>query len=212
MNNLIMPYVYDFLSMIFEDESLKKNVKTVVLFGSVAKKTNDKKSDIDLFFDVINKAEINIIEDKIKSTLKSFEVKSENTWKLKKIVMPINFIVGSLDDSTWKNIKDELASSGIVLYGPYKQLPQKMDHYFLVYYSLVNLARKNKMRLIRTLFGYSLVKAKRKYVQKGLIEKIGASKLSSNVILVQSESLADIKRIFNDYRLKYRVIETWIRL
>ena len=78
----ILAYVYDFLSMVFEDE-IKGKIKEVILFGSVAKGTFDKKSDIDLFFNVKEKKDEKEIEEKLRSILKSFEIKSEKTWDLK---------------------------------------------------------------------------------------------------------------------------------
>ena len=119
----IIAYVYDFLSMVFEDE-VKEKIKEVILFGSVAKGTFDKKSDIDLFFNIKEKKDEKEIEEKLKSILKSFEVKSEKTWALKNIKLPISFIAGNLEDKTWKNIKEEIISSGILLYGEYKENPE----------------------------------------------------------------------------------------
>ena len=54
MKESIFAYIYDLLSMVFEDEPLKEKITSVILFGSVAKKSYDKKSDIDLFFDIKN--------------------------------------------------------------------------------------------------------------------------------------------------------------
>jgi len=104
----------------FDDEKIKE----VILFGSVAKGTFDKKSDIDLFFNIKEKKDEKEIEEKLKSILKSFEVKSEKTWALKNIKLPISFIAGNLEDKTWKNIKEEIISSGILLYGEYKENPE----------------------------------------------------------------------------------------
>ena len=75
-------YVYDFLSLVFENE-IREKIKEIMLFGSVAKLSSDKKSDIDLFFNVKDKKEEKSIEEKLKSILKSFEVKAEKTWGLK---------------------------------------------------------------------------------------------------------------------------------
>lgn len=208
----ISAYIYDFLSMISEDKEIAGEIKEIILYGSVAKKNYDKKSDIDLFFNIKNKEKISYIEQELKKILKSFEIKSEKTWGLKNLELPIGFIVGSLDDEVWRGIKDEIASSGIVLYGNYKELPEKTKHYILFYYSLNNLKRKEKMKFIRTAFGYNIFKNKREYNQKGLIENIGGIKLSSNVILIPSEELLKIKKLFNQHKIKYKLFETWIRI
>ena len=207
----IIAYVYDFLSMVFEDE-VKEKIKEVILFGSVAKGTFDKKSDIDLFFNIKEKKDEKEIEEKLKSILKSFEVKSEKTWALKNIKLPISFIAGNLEDKTWKNIKEEIISSGIVLYGEYKENPEGLNHNYLFYYSLSNLHRKNKMKFIRIMFGYSLKKGSSNYEQEGLLKQIKGLKLGSNAILIPSYEILKIKKVFNDFKINYKIIEAWLRL
>jgi len=208
----IISYIYDFLSMVFEEKKLIENINEVILFGSIAKGTYDKKSDIDLFFDIKNTKEITNIEENLIKILKSFEIKADKTWALKKISFPINFIVGSLDDKTWEKLKDEIISSGIILYGKYKEMPSNTKHNFLFYYSLDNLERKNKMKFIRGIFGYILNKDKKKYIQEGLLEKIKGTKIASNVILIPSNEILKIKNFFKEHKVKYKILETWIRL
>jgi len=212
MKESIFAYIYDLLSMVFEDEPLKEKITSVILFGSVAKKSYDKKSDIDLFFDIKNKEEAKDIEVRLRNILKSFEVKSQKTWVLKGINLPICFIVGCLEDKTWEGIREEIISSGILLYGPYKEIPKNIKHYFLFYYSLKDLNKKNKMKFIRNLFGYRLIKDRKEYKQVGLLEKIKGSKLSSNTILVPLEDMPLIKKLFNDFKVKYKIMETWVRI
>jgi predicted nucleotidyltransferase len=207
----IISYIYDFLSTVFENKQFQENINEVILFGSVAKKNYDKKSDIDLFFDIKNKEMVKELEESLRNILKSFEIKSEKTWKIKKVNLPINFIIGSLRDENWKGLKDEIISSGIVLYSKYKETPENLKHYYLLYYSLNNLKRKEKMKFIRTAFGYITKKGKIEYKQRGIIEDFGGLKLASNVILISSEELSKIKKLFNEHRIEYKILETWIR-
>ena len=210
MNNALS-YVYDFISMIWDDENLKKDIKSIILFGSVAKGVYDNKSDIDLFFDIKNRVNVKGFEKRLKLILKSFEIKAENTWNLKGIKFPLNFIVGSLEDETWKNLREEIISSGIMLYGSFKEIPDNLKHYFLFFYSLRNLDRKGKMKFIRKFLGYNIKKNKKEYPQKGLLEQIGGTKLGPNVILISSESILDVKNILNKFRIKYKIKEIWER-
>lgn len=211
-NEKMLAYVYDFLSISFEDKILKERIKEIILFGSVAKKSYDKWSDIDLFFVVKNKDDFDDVEVRLKLALTNFEAKADKTWGLKNIKLPISFIVGSFEDKTWENLRDEIISSGILLYGPYKEMPKDINHYFLFYYSLSSLNRKNKMKFIRRLFGYSLKKGAKEYKQKGMLEDINGTKLASNVILIPSENIIKMKKIFNEFKIKYKIMETWIRL
>ncbi|MBS3150867.1 nucleotidyltransferase domain-containing protein [Candidatus Woesearchaeota archaeon] len=207
----LLSYVYDFLSMVFEDLSIKGRIRNVILFGSVAKGTYDKESDIDLFFDVKDRLGIKNVEKNLRSILNSFEVKAERTWNLKGIRLPVNFIVGSLEDETWKNLKDEIISSGVVLYGSYKEIPDNLKYCYVFYYSLRNLNRKDKMKFIRRIFGYSLKRGKKEYKQMGLLDEIRGFKLSSNAILISGDDILKVKNLFNEFRIKYRVKETWVR-
>ncbi len=211
MNSKTISYVYDFISMVFEDKTIKEKIKEIILFGSVAKKSDDQKSDVDLFFNIKDRNEADSIEDGLKKVLKSFEVKAEKTWNLKGVKKPINFIVGSLEDETWENLREEIISSGITLYGPYKEMPKNTEHHFLFYYSLKNLNRKNKMKFIRNMFGYALKKEKKEYKQPGLLEEIDGVKLAPNVVLIPLEDIAKVKNLFNEFNVKYRIIEAWLR-
>lgn len=208
----VLVYIYDFLSVAFENELVGKETKEVILFGSVAKKNYDEKSDIDLFFNITNKEKINDVEKELRAVLKSFGIKAEKTWKLKKINLPISFIVGLLDDEKWASLREEIISSGKILYGQYKEMPEKINQKYIIYYSLNNLKRKEKMRFIRGLFGYSIKKGKREYRQRGLLESFGGSKLSSNVILINQQSLSEIRMFFNRNKVRYKIIESWIRM
>ena len=197
--------------MVFENE-IQEKIKEIILFGSVAKNSFDKKSDIDLFFNLKEKKNEKEIENELKSILKSFEIKAEKTWELKKIKFPINFIVGSLEDETWKNLRDEIISSGILLYGQYKEMPENLSHNYLFYYSLNNLPRKNKMKFIRKMFGYNLKRGSKKYEQEGFLKEISGMKIGSNALLAPSQEALKIKKLFKDFKIKYRIIESWIRL
>ena len=211
MNEKIIAYLYDFLSMVFEDSSMKDKIEEIIVFGSVAKGNSDKKSDIDLFFSVKNADESAEIERLVKHTQKSFEVKAEKTWWLKKIKLPMSIIVGSLKDKTWKTLKGEIISSGITLYSAYKEIPEKLNHNYLMYYSLTNLSRKNKMKFIRRVFGYSQRIVKKEYKQKGFLDEIGGLKLASNALLIPAQEVNKIKEIFKEFKIEYKIMEVWVR-
>jgi len=204
-------YIYDFLSYVFEKEELRKEIREIILFGSVAKGVFDKKSDIDLFFNV-NKEQEEKSEKLIKEALKSFQIKAEKTWYLKNVNYPINFIVGDLKDDAWDDFRDEITSTGIVLYGNFQEVPEKLNQKYLFYYSLNTLQRKKKMQFIRQLFGYSVKAKNKKYYQKGILDGADGLKIASNVILVDKKDILTIKELFKRFKIKYKIIEVWIRL
>lgn len=209
--NELLSYIYDFLSVVLEEKEIKEQIKKIVLYGSVAKGMNDKESDIDLFFEIKNKEKTEKTEKALREKVKTFEIKAEKTWKLKKVRYPLSFIVGQLEDENWKSLKDEIISSGIVLYGAYEELPKKLSHYHLYYYSLASLKRKDKMKFIRKIQGYAIKKNKKEYKQEGFLQETNGKKLASNVLLVPVEESIKLKKIFKEYKIRYNVSEVWIR-
>jgi predicted nucleotidyltransferase len=207
----VLAYIYDFLSLLSEEPIINREINEIILFGSTAKGTNDKESDIDLFFNVKNKTEEKGIEEIIVRLRKSFEVKAEKTWKLKNVFYPINFIVGSLEDERWKSLKEEIISSGILLYSNYKGSPENIKQKYMIYYSLSNLDRKEKMKLIRNLLGYSIRKNKKEYKQEGLLKEKAGTKIGQNVILIDKENLMEIKELLSRFKVKYKIMEVWIK-
>jgi predicted nucleotidyltransferase len=211
MDKQIYSYIYDFISKIFDNE-IKEKIKEIILFGSVAKSTFDKMSDIDIFINIYDSSFEKHVEEELNKIKKSFEVISKNTWKHKNINYPISLTIGSLDDIKWKEIHDEISSSGILLYGGYKELPDGLIHFHQFYFTLNQLERKDKMRFIRTLYGYKLKKGKKLYENKGLLERYGGNKLSSNVILVPINQSNKIKDYFKKNKINYKIFDVWVRI
>ena len=67
------------------------------------------------------------------------------------------------------------------------------------------------MKFIRKLFGYSIKKGKKYYQQKGLLEEKSGTKIGQNVIIINRENLLHMKKIFSNFKIKYKILETWIR-
>jgi len=62
------------------------------------------------------------------------------------------------------------------------------------------------------MFGYSLKKGSSNYEQEGLLKQIKGLKLGSNAILIPSYEILKIKKVFNDFKINYKIIEAWLRL
>lgn len=208
---MLISYIYDFLSLVFEDVNLKNIIHNVILFGSVARNEFDKYSDIDLFFDVKDISKEKEIESSLKTSLKSFETISLKKWRLKNVNYPINFIVGNLDNEKWSSLKADIISNGILLYGKYEKLPETIKHYALIYFSTKKMKKKDLMKLHRLLFGYKNIKNKKKYIHKGYIEKRSITKLNSNVLLCPLIELTELKKIFSKFKITINIIEIWTR-
>src|SRR3989338_6181455 len=145
----LIPYVYDFISLLFDSPDAKKYIKNIILFGSGATGEADKQSDIDLFINVSESA-AGKIELIAKDAEKRFYLSVEKKWSSLGINLPIKYIIADLDTYRWKEIKSEIISTGIVLYGKYEGIKEGLIHYALFNYSINKLEQKKKMKFIRT--------------------------------------------------------------
>ena len=204
-------YIYDFLSVLFENNDIHAHIQNILLFGSIARGKFDKKSDIDIFFDIKNESYKELLEKTLKNSLKSFELRASKTWGLKGVDFPINCIAGDLDAQQWKSLREDIVSNGISLLGKFELMPEKVSHYALFYFSLEKLKRKDKMKFLRKLFGYKNVKMKKTYLHKGRLERIGGIKIGPNNILIPLAEVESIKDIFKSFSITPKIIEVWLR-
>lgn len=206
MKNLF-PYIYDFISVILENQSCRSYIKSIILFGSVSRGEHDETSDIDIF---INTEEVNIgkLEALVKDSEKRFGLSIEKRWSVMGIDTPIRCIVGDIETYTWKALKTEIISSGMVLYGKYESVKDDVTHYSMFSYTLANLSQKNKMKLIRRLFGYRIKKGRKTYQQTGRIKEIGGKKLE-NCLLVPVEKSSDVQKLLNSFKITPEIREVW---
>jgi len=210
MKNMF-PYIYDFLSLVFEDKETKDKIRRVILFGSVAAGEFDKESDIDIFIDLWTGNNIKSAEASLKEADKRFLSASSKKWSLLGIRQPIKCIVGTLNDTKWRELKREMVSNGMLLYGKFEEAEEGLKHYSMFSYSLARLSQNKKMGFLRKLFGYKTAKGKKEYRRPGLLEEIGGVKLSSNVILVPVENSRKIHKFLISHRIMPEIREVRIR-
>lgn len=206
----VYPYVYDFLSIVSENCNIG-DFKNIILFGSAARGNSDKKSDIDLFFDITDSSQIEKMQNILKKSLKSFESKNLKTWNLKGIDLPIKFIADNLNNIKWASLKEDIISNGISLFGKFEALPENITHHALFHFSLKNLKRKDKMKFLRRMFGYNNVKKGKVYWHKGSLEKYQGIKLGPNSVLFPLKEVENAKSIFKPFKIKTKIMEIWKR-
>lgn len=205
----IFPYIYEYVSVLFEDSEIKRLTKRIILFGSVARGEFDSKSDIDIFLEVSpNLAER--AEGLVRKSEKRFSIIAGKRGFLG-IKNPIKTIVGNLGEPRWKELKSEMISYGITLYGKFESMPENLSHHSLFSYSLSKIPQKEKMKFLRMLFGYTIKKGGKEYRQTGLLEEIGGEKLSPNSILVPTEKSREIQKTLNSFRVTPEIREVWIK-
>ncbi len=179
------------------------HIENIILFGSVARGDFDKKSDIDIFINIINPGKKD--EDKARKITNNFyNTKCFEKWKLLGVQKDFSAIVGNINSASWSDLRRSIMTDGIVLYGKYLSSPEKMSHYVLVSYNAVKNDKK-RVTLHRKLFGYKL--KDKKY--RGIIENENGIRVSVNSFLIKIESYRKIKLIFDELKVTPNVIEVW---
>ena len=204
----LFSYVYDFLSHLLENKVIFSNINQIVLFGSVVRGDFHNKSDIDLFIDTKQSKKVNLL---VKKEINNFELRSEKTWFLRGVTLPLKVIVGDLSQPQWKELQEEIISYGKVLFGSFESFPEKGKHLLLLTYELIGIHQNKKMALLRNLYGYKSKKENKEYHQKGLLEEIGGRKVQANVILIPPEGWLQVKTEFKKHNIRYTLQEIWTK-
>ncbi len=201
----MLAYIYDFLSILFDKVKEREKIRNIILFGSFARGNPRKESDIDLFIDVEgrNKAEVEAL---VRESVNEFELKIERTWKLKGVTNPIVPIVDDLNKEQWKELKQEMQSYSLVLYGRYSESEKDTEPSILIKYDLSKLKQKDKMKVIRKLHGYTLQRGKKVYRKEGIINDLKAEKIS-NAILTNQENYRTIMSVLKKYKVHLKKVE-----
>jgi hypothetical protein len=195
----VLADILDFVSFLMEEPGMVERIGRIVLFGSVARGDFDEESDIDLFIDVLSDDDIAFVEEQSRSVLDRFESSAETTWHLRGIDLPIRPLVGRLDDPRWAALVEDIKGNGIVLYGPFDQLPENLERRVLVNYSLAGLEQKEKMRVIRRLKGS---------VPTGLQER---TLLAGKALLVDPVDAVELGSLLRKHGARYQVREVYLR-
>lgn len=201
-----LPYVYDFAR--FLAGRMNGNARNIILFGSVARGDFDKESDVDIFIDTPEKnaKEVRKAADAAQN---EFEIYSRRTWKLQGVDMPIKPVVGDINSPKWSGLKREIISSGISLYGRYKELPRELRHCFIFSFSLAKLKHKNRVSAIRKIYGYSTKKGRKTYRHAGILDEINGEKLNPGVVMSPAEGYKKLLDFFRKSRVSFRIREVW---
>jgi len=206
----LLPYAYDYISLLMEDDNIRNYTRNIILFGSAARGDADKHSDVDIFIDTPPEA-ASMISPAADKALRRFDVTFGRKWSAVGIKNTIKIIVGSLEEERWRDLKAEMASYGAVLYGGFEARQDGLAHFALFSYSLSRTLQKRKMRLLRSLFGYSTRIDNKTYRKAGFIEEIGGVKLGSNSFLAPVGRSRDVQRIFTAHGVTPEIREVWIR-
>ena len=193
----LISYAMDWASFLMQNLKELDKIKSIILFGSVARGEATNKSDIDIFVDVF--AENKILEKKINKFKEDFfkSTKFRDYWSLFGIKNEINIFVGKLED--WK-LKDTMLGSSIVLYSKYSPKLGDGENKVILFWEVIKDNSKRVM-LNKKLLGYSHYGKK----YKGFLEIYGGVKLGSNVILISAEEMNLFLKEFRKFKAKVRI-------
>jgi len=193
----LISYAIDFISFLMQNLKKTERIKSIILFGSVARGDAGKDSDIDIFIDIDDKkkieAEIKKINDKFVNSSKF-----KNYWKLFDIKNEINIIAGKLDE--WK-LKDSMLGNSIILYQKYAPKLENGKNKAILSWGNI---KSNSIRVMlnKKIFGYNYYK---KYY-KGILETYGGNKIGSNVIVIPIEQLNLFLKVFYNFKVPVKII------
>ena len=195
----LISYAMDFVSFLFQTlkETEKDKIKSVILFGSVARNEADKKSDVDIFVDVIDKDKkieklVSNIKDKFFSS-----IKFKKYWMLFGVNNETNIIVGKLEE--W-NLRDSMVGSSIVLYQKYApKLENGKSKVVLIWGVIKNNSKR--IMLNKKILGYNYYGKK----YKGILEVCEGEKLGSNVITLPIEHLSLLLKEFRKFKVPVKI-------
>ena len=193
----LVSYAIDFASFLMQNLKESNKIKSIILFGSVARGEATSKSDVDVFVEVFS--ESTILEKEINKIKDDFfeSTKFKDYWNLFGIKNEINIIVGKLED--WK-LKDTMLGSSIVLYSKYSPKLDEGKNKVILYWDVIKNNSKRVM-LSKKLFGYSHYGKK----YKGFLEVYGGVKLGANVILIYAEEMNLFLKEFRKFKVKVRI-------
>jgi len=193
----LISYALDFTSFVIQNIKEIENIKSIILFGSVARGEATKKSDVDVFIEVIK--DKTKVETELKKIIDKFfdSVKFKDYWKLLNINNEINVIVGNLDK--WK-LKDSMLGSSIVLYQ--KFVPKLEDGKNKVILSWGKISKNSdRVMLNKKLLGYTHYGKH----YPGLLEKFNGGKIGANVIIIGIEELNLFIKVFHKFKVPVKI-------
>ena len=197
---LIKAYASYFASFLINGLNDLSNLKSIILFGSVARGDAEKDSDVDVFIDIkkLNKDE----EKNINKILENFYKSREALlFKTKGIDNKINLIVGKLDE--WVDLKKGIENTGVILYGPYIYGGKGERKYAVVSWDKIG---ENRGAFLNKIYGF---KSNGKGY-KGMIEKFQGKKIGKSSIMIPVEDLKELENILKHYKVNAKIVEVYI--
>lgn len=198
---MLKGYASYFAAYLVNNLKSLNNITKIVLFGSVARDEATKESDIDIFIEVKKKTKK--FEKEIKEAEESFYLSREAAlFKAKGIDNRFSIKHGELKD--WKDLYRSIASTGIVLYGPYEAqgLPSGTKHYIIIFWESIG---RNRGAFLNKLYGFT-VKGRH---YPGILLKFGGRRIGKSCVMLPIQYKNDLFKLLKDYEVKAKILEVF---
>jgi predicted nucleotidyltransferase len=198
---MMIGYASAFVAYALRELKVTANIRRIVLFGSVVRGEATAESDVDLFIEVKKKSAA--LERDVRAVEKKFyKSRDAALFKTKGVDNPLSIKIGKLQD--WKGLYRSVASTGIVLFGPYEASgkPADVTHYAIIYWDSV---RKNRGAFLNKLYGFTI--GGKKYA--GLVEKISGRKIGKSCVMVPVQYKEEIFALIKEHKAAGHVVEVF---
>jgi len=187
------------LKKIAKELSWIKDVKVVILYGSLARGEFTSRSDIDLFILTGDNKTQKEVQDKV------IELESE----IGRNIQPTIRTVAGLE-KTDTGLLQNIFQEGKILYlREPMDIPStlllKQKPYLIYTFQINNLSQKHKARFNRQLYEQT----KKGYKYKGLLHKFGGQKLSAGCVMVPYSQKGNIEKFFKKFKVKFEQLKVW---
>ena len=189
-----------------------EDVANIFLFGSVAKGSADRRSDIDILvvFDTDN---IDFEKMEAKTKLSELALSLEKEYDKNIQVVFTNKNYDGLDRYFIEGVMKE----GILLYAKSPHIvigSLELEYYAMVVFSLERLSCGDKMKVKRTLYGYKtrkLVNGKTYEREKiGLVQRLEGLRVGAGVIAVPRKNAYELEQELGKLKISFRKIDLWL--
>ncbi len=198
---MLKSYASYFSAFLLSNLKSKNNIARIVLYGSVAKGEATRESDVDIFVEVGRKTRK--FEREIKQIEESFYSSREaSLFRAKSVENRFSIKYGRLKD--WKDIYRGIASTGIVLYGPYeaRELPSGTEHSVIVYWEKIG---KNRGSFLNKIYGF---KAKNKRYP-GILLRFGGRRIGKSCLMLPVQYKNEVFKLLREHEVKAKTLEVF---
>jgi len=196
---MLKSYASYFVAYVLDNLKNIENIDRIILFGSVARNEATKESDVDIFIEV--KKRTKKFENEIKGIENKFYQSREAAlFKSRGIENKFYIKIGKLKE--WKELYRSIASTGIVMYGPYeaKELPTGIKQFIIVFWKKI---RKNRGSFLNKIYGF---KVKDKHYE-GLLSKFNGMRLGKSCVMLPVRYKEDLFKLLKEHNVEAEILE-----